>query len=509
MFESLMSLGQGFIDCLSITNIIAATIGSLLGSLIGVLPGLGISGTVAILLPISYGMEPLTALILISGIYFGSQYGGAITSILVNIPGEATSIVTCFDGHPLAKRGLGGKALAVSSISSFFGGMIGLIGLTFAASALARVALSFGKVEFFAIVIFGLVLLINLSGKNPLKGFIAVSLGVFLGCIGLDELFGTVRFAYGHVELYKGISFVTFIMGVYGITELLKAVCMPEEQGEVMDFSLKNQFPKRSEFKQINLATIRGGILGFAVGLVPGAGSTMATFFAYGMEKSLSKHPEKFGDGALEGIAAPESANNAAMYAGMVPLLSLGIPFTSSMALLMSAFIIHGVTPGPMFIAEHPALFWGLIASMFIGNVMLIIINLPFVGIWASLLKIDFSILMPIITFITFAGGYAINNSIFDMGIMVVSGFFGFFLSATGYNMAALAIALFLSGTLEDSFLGTMTLYKGNFIQALISRPIGGVIFLAAIIIMLVSLIKSISTYVKQLHEKEGSTKGA
>ena len=484
MLESLQLLGQGFLDCLSLANLAAVLIGSLLGTLIGVLPGLGISGTVAILLPITYGMDPLTALIMISGIYFGSQYGGAITSILVNIPGEATSIVTTFDGYPLAKQGLAGKALSASAVSSFVGGFIGMIGLTFAASALARAALTFGKVEFFAIVIFGLILLISLSGKDPLKGLIVICLGVFLGCIGLDELFGVARFTYGNVNLYKGISFVTFIMGVYGISELLKAVCIPEESGEIAEFTMRNQYLNKADYKRIAIPTLRSSIMGFFVGLVPGSGSTMATFFSYGLEKSLSKHPEEFGEGALEGVAGPEAANNSAMYAGLVPLLSLGLPFTSSMALLMSAFIIHGITPGPMFISEHPALFWGLIASMFIGNLVLLVVNLPLVGIWASLLRIDFSVLMPVVTFITFAGGYAINNSVFDLGLMVVCGFAGFFMSATGYNMAALAIGLFLSGTLEDAFSGTMTVYHGDLIGALIDRPIGGVIFVMALVVL-------------------------
>lgn len=503
--ESFALLGQGFVDSFTLLNIIAAIVGCLLGSLIGVLPGLGISGTVAILLPVTYGMDTLTALIMISGIYFGSQYGGAITSILVNIPGEATSIVTCFDGNPLAKQGKGGKALSVAALSSFCGGTMGLVGLTFAASALGRLALTFGKVEFLAIVVFGLVLLTTISGKSQLKGLLAVCMGVVLGCIGLDGLYGSLRFTYGVVDLYKGISFVTFVMGVYGITELLGAICAPEEQGEVAAFSLKNQLPTKQELKRLVPTVLRCGTMGFGVGLVPGAGSTLATFFVYGMERSLSKHPEKFGTGLLEGVSAPESANNAAMYAGMVPLLSLGIPFNSSMALLMSAFIIHGITPGPLFISEHGPLFWALIASMFISNIVLLIINLPLVGLWAGLLRIDFTVLMPIITFITFAGGYAINNSVFDMGIMVVCGFFGYFMGACGYNMAALAVGLFLSGTLENSFLGTMTLYKGNLLGALLDKPIAGVIFAITVVVLAVSVYQSISRAMKKSDTKTGA----
>ena len=496
MLDSLILLGQGFIASLTPVNLIAAFCGVLIGTLIGILPGLGISGTVAILLPISYGMNPLTAIVLIAGVYYGAQYGGAITSVLVNMPGEATSIVTCFDGFPLAQKGQGGKALAVSAIASFVGSIIGLVGMTFCATQLARIALSFGKGEFFAIVVFGLLLLTNLSGKNRLKGIIVVCIGVLAGCIGIDELFGTLRFTFGVVDLYKGIEFVTFIMGVYGITELMTAICTKEEHAELTEFTMKDQYPDRKEMKEISGAMIRGSLVGFFVGLVPGAGATISSFAAYGFEKSYSKHPEKFGTGCLQGVAAPEASNNSAIYAGMVPLLSLGLPFTSSMAMLMSAFIVHGITPGPLFIAEHPDLFWGLIASMFIGNIMLLIINLPLVGLWASLLKVDFSILMPIITFITFTGGYAINNNLFDIGVMIVCGILGFFLRATGYNMAALAVGMFLSGTLEDALAGTMSLYHGNLFAMLGDRPIAAVIMAVCLIVVLLSSGKSIKKYI-------------
>lgn len=487
MFETIRLLGQGFLECMTVVNLVAALIGVLIGTLIGVLPGLGISGTVAILLPVTYGMSPLTAIIMIAGVYYGAQYGGAITSVLVNMPGEATSIVTCFDGHPLAKKGLGGKALAISAISSFAGGTVGLIGLTFCATWLARIALSFGKGEFFAIVVFGLLLLTNLSGKDRLKGIIVVCMGVLIGCIGLDELFGSPRFTFGIVHLYKGISFVTFIMGVYGISELLSAVSSPEEKGDIMKFHMRDQFPTVKELRQVSGSIARGCAIGFGIGLVPGAGATIATFCAYGAERSFSKHPEEFGTGILQGVAAPESSNNAAIYGGMVALLSLGLPFTSSMAMLMSAFVVHGITPGPMLITEHPEIFWGLIASMFIGNILLLIINLPLVGIWASLLKIDFSLLMPIITFITFTGGFAINGSLFDLGVMVVCGVLGFFLGGTGYNMAALAVGMFLSGTLEDALAGTMTLYHGNMGAMLVDRPIAAVILASALLVVLIS----------------------
>ncbi|MBO4394307.1 MAG: tripartite tricarboxylate transporter permease, partial [Spirochaetales bacterium] len=341
-------------------------------------------------------------------------------------------------------------------------------------------------------------LLTSISGKNQLKGLVVVCLGVILGCVGLDSLYGTARYTFKIVHLYSGISFVTFIMGVYGITELISAICIPEDQGDVLEFRLRNQLPNKQDIKRSWKTVLRCSVLGFGVGLVPGAGSTLATFFAYGMERSLSKHPEEFGTGIVEGVAAPESANNAAMYAGLVPLLSLGLPFTSSMALLMNAFIVHGITPGPLFISEHPELFWGLVASMFIGNLILIVINLPLVGMWARLLKVDFSILMPMITFITFAGGYAINYSVFDMGMMVACGFIGFFMSACGYNMAAMAVGLFLSPTLESAFLGTMTLYHGDLFAALWDRKLALVILLIGVVTFVISCTRSIRKFFKK-----------
>ena len=314
MLQAMTYLGQGFSSCLTPINMFCCIIGVLVGTLAGVLPGLGISGSVAILLPITYSMEPLTALIMVSGIFFGSQYGGAITSILVNIPGEATSIVTCFDGYPLAKKGLGGKALGVSAISSFCGGTVGLIFLTLAAPQLARLAVTFGAPEFFAIVVFGLLLLTNVSGKDVLKGTVMVFCGLMLGCIGLDSTFGTLRYTFNNVNLYKGIDFIIFIMGVFGITELMYTVCVPEDQGNILSFKFRELYPSLKDLKHVAPTIARSSLFGFSVGLIPGPGSMLATFGSYGIEKKLSKHPEEFGKGVLRGVAAPESANNASMY---------------------------------------------------------------------------------------------------------------------------------------------------------------------------------------------------
>jgi putative tricarboxylic transport membrane protein len=497
MTETLALLGNGFFDCITPVRLLASLLGVMMGTLAGVLPGLGISGTVAILLPFSYGMDSLTAIIMLSGIFFGSQYGGAITSILVNIPGEATSIVTAFDGYPMAKQGRAGIALGIASISSFLGGTFGILALTFFAPLLARFAVAFGPQEFFVIVLMGLLLIAGISGKNIIKSIMMTFLGLILGTIGLDPLHGTLRMTFGQVSLYRGIPFITFIMGVYGITELAYSICAPEDQSNLLSFRFKDLYPKKNDLKRILPTVGRSSIFGFFSGLIPGPGGMMATFGSYGIAKWLSKNPEEFGKGESKGVAAPESANNAAMYAQMVPLLSLGIPFTSGIALLMSGFMIHGIQPGPLLITQHPALFWGLVASMFIGNILLLVINLPCVGMWASLLKIDFCLLMPIISIITFTGAFAINNSLFDLGIMVIVGIAGFFLKAGGYDLTALSIGLFLGPILETSLKNTMIIYDGNLLAMPPNRPIAGTLAGITILIILIMIIRTISTFCK------------
>jgi putative tricarboxylic transport membrane protein len=502
MLEAFAHLGTGFVECFDLARIIAAIAGVLMGTLAGVLPGLGISGTVAILLPFSYGMDSLTALILISGIFFGSQYGGAITSILVNIPGEATSIVTCFDGYPMAKQGRAGIALGIASVSSFLGGTFGIIALTFFAPILARFAVAFGQQEFFVIVLMGLMLIISISGKDIIKSAMMTCMGIMLGTIGLSPMHGTLRLVFGVVELYKGIHFIIFIMGVYGITELAYSICAPEDQSQIMSFKFRDLYPKKKDLKQILPTIGRGSIFGFLVGLIPGPGSMLATFGSYGIAKRLSKNPENFGKGEPRGVAAPESANNAAMYAQMVPLLSLGIPFSSGVALLMSGFMIHGIQPGPLLISQHPNLFWGLVASMFLGNIFLLIINLPCVGLWASLLKINFSLLMPVITIVTFTGAYAINNSVFDLGIMVVAGILGFFLKAGGYDLTALAIGLFLGPILENSLTSTMILYDGHLLAMPFDRPIAGTLTVITLLIIITTIVTTLRKNIKEKNLK-------
>ena len=413
--DVLSMLLQGFAVCFTWENILAVIIGVLVGTLTGVLPGIGVTGAMALLLPISFGMDGTTALIMFAGIYYGAMYGGSTTSILVNLPGEAASVVTCLDGNQMAKKGRAGAALSISAIGSFVAGTFGLVGLSFFAPWLAKVALRFGPPEYFAIAILGLVLLTNLTGKNPLKSFLMVLVGIMMSTVVMDAVTGLRRFTFGVPELMRGFEFGVVAMAVFGINELFGTLLEPQEEIKVGKVRFRELYPTRDELRRSVGPILRGTLIGFLIGLMPGPAGTLSSFSSYSVEKKLSKHPEKFGHGAIEGVAGPESANNAASSAAMIPLLSLGLPFAPPAALLLTGFIVHGITPGPTLIAQHPDMFWGLVASMYIGNVFLIILNLPFVGVFASMLKTPANILMPIVMVITFTGALATNNSTFDI----------------------------------------------------------------------------------------------
>ena len=415
---------QGFAVSLTGPNLLACTIGVVVGTLTGVLPGIGVTGTMALLLPISFGMDLTTALIMFAGIYYGAMYGGSTTSILVNLPGEAASVVTALDGYQMAKKGRAGAALTVSAIGSFVAGTLSLVALTFFAPLLAKAALKFGPPEYFAIALFGLVILTNLTGKNPLKSLLMVLVGIMLSTIGMDALTGARRFTFNIPDLMGGIEFGVLAMAVFGINELFTILVEPNEPIKVGKISLRELYPNKEEIKRSIGPIFRGSFLGFLIGLMPGPAGTLSSFGSYSLEKKWSKHPERFGHGAIEGVAGPESANNAASTAAMIPLLSLGLAFAPPAALLLTGFIVHGVQPGPTLITSHPNVFWGLVASMYIGNVILVVLNLPFVGVFASLLKTPARILMPIVMIITFTGAYATNNSLFDLALLLVFGLF-------------------------------------------------------------------------------------
>ena len=486
--EILISLGEGFRSCLTLTNMLACVFGVIVGTLTGILPGLGSTSAMALLLPLSFGMEPTTALIMLAGIYYGSMYGGSTTSILVNVPGESSSVMTCLDGYQMAKRGRGGAALAISATGSFIAGTIGIILLTMFAPPISRAALAFGPPEYLAISLLGLIVMVMLSG-SLVKGFMMMLLGVVIGTIGLDPLTGVNRFTLGVGELSRGIDFVLVAMGVFGLGEVISMLNEGKKKIEMEKVRMRDLYPNKEEVRRSVPPIIRGSFLGFLCGLIPGPAAVISTFLSYAVEKKCSRHPEEFGHGAVEGVAGPEAANNAAYSLAVVPLLSLRLPFAPPAAILLSGFLVHGITPGPSLITEHPAVFWGLVASMYIGNVLLLVINLPFVGVLASLLKTPREYLVPLIIAITFVGALATNNTIFDVGVLILFGFIGFVMKEADYPPAPLAIGIILGPTIEQGLIQGLIMGDGNPAYFFI-RPISGIILTAAIILLVITIWK-------------------
>ncbi len=485
--EALNLLMHGVYISFSPVNLLACTVGVIIGTLVGVLPGIGPVGAIALLLPLSFNLDVTSSLIMFAGIYYGAMYGGSTTSILLNVPGEASSVITCIDGYAMAKKGRAGAALAVAAIGSFIAGTIGVVGLTFFAPMLANAALVFGPPEYFAIALLGLLILTNLTGRSMLKSALMATVGIILGTVGLDSLTGISRFTFNIDELQRGVEFSIVAMGLFGISEVLDTMIRPQEKISLQAVRFRELYPNKEEWRRSVAPIFRGGIIGFLVGLLPGPSATISTFVSYAMEKKASKWPEEFGKGAIEGVAGPESANNAAASGTMIPLLSLGLPFSPADAILLSAFMIHGIIPGPTLVTQHPDLFWGLIASMYIGNVLLLIINLPLVGIFAYILKTPINILMPVVIMITMAGAYSLNNSIFDLWLLVVFGLLGFFMKRTGYEPAPLAIGLILGPTLEIGLTQGLIIGNGD-VWSLFMRPISGAILAIGIALILCNI---------------------
>lgn len=485
--DVLAMIVNGFYVSMSAANLLACTIGVLIGTLVGVLPGIGPVGTMALLLPFSFTMDVTTSLIMFAGIYYGSLYGCSTTSILLNVPGEASSVVTCIDGYAMAKKGRAGAALAIAAIGSLIAGTMGLVGLTFFAPIMSRAAVSFGPPEYFAIAVFGLLVLMRLTGTSMLKSGLMVIIGVMLGTVGLDSLTGINRFTFGVDELQRGMEFSIVVMGLFGVAEILHTLVQSEADEKIQSVRFRELYPSKEEWQRSLGPIFRGGVIGFLVGLLPGPAATISTFASYAVEKRHSKRPEEFGQGAIEGVAGPESANNAAASATMIPLLSLGLPFSPSAAILLSGFMIHGIMPGPTLMTQNPDLFWGLIASMYIGNVILLIVNLPLVGLFAYLLKTPIRILMPIVLIITLTGAYSINNSFFDLGLLTAFGILGFFMKHTGYEPAPLALGLMLGPVLENGLAQGLIIGDGS-IWFFLSRPISGTILWLGIALLLFNI---------------------
>lgn len=497
--ETIALLLQGFYVSLLPGNLIACMIGVLLGTLVGVLPGIDTVSAIALLLPFSYSMNSTAALIMFAGIYYGSKYGGSTTSILMNVPGEAASVVTCMDGYPMAQKGRGGAALTISAIGSFIAGTIGVLGLTLFAPLLAQLALHFGPPEYFALALVGLITLTKLTGTSILKSALMAVIGIMLGTMGLDSLFGISRFTFGISELDKGFDLSIVAMGVFGIGEILTVMTYQNKQPSVPDLDFRDLYPTKEELSRSIAPMLRGGLIGFIIGLLPGPAATISSFASYALEKRCSKNQAEFGHGAIEGVAGPESANNSAVSATMIPLLTLGLPFCGGTAILLSGFIMHGITPGPSLITQRPDLFWGLIASMYIGNLLLLIINLPLIGIFVRLLKVPINVLMPLVTALTLTGAYAINNSIFDLMWIVFFGIIGFFLNRTGLAPAPLIIGIVIGPELERGLIQGLIISNGS-IWELFTRPISGTILALGLTFLLYNLMSyfSQSSYFKK-----------
>jgi len=479
---------HGFYISIMPANLLACTIGALIGTLVGVLPGIDTISAIALLLPFSYGMDSTAALIMFAGIYYGSKYGGSTTAILINVPGEAASVVTCIDGYPMAQKGRGGAALTVAAIGSFIAGTIGVIGLTLFAPPLAKAALAFGPPEYFALALVGLIVLTKLTGTSALKSTFMAVTGIMLGTIGLDSLSGISRFTFGIDELDRGFNLSILAMGIFGIGEILTVMAETNTQSSIPSIRLRDLYPTSEECRRSVAPIFRGGIIGFLIGLLPGPASTISSFASYALEKRCSKNPAEFGHGAIEGVAGPESANNSAISATMIPLLTLGLPFCGGTAILLSGFMIHGIIPGPALITQQPDLFWGLIASMYIGNLLLLIINLPLVGIFVQLLKTPLNILMPLVAVLTLTGAYSINNSVFDLMWIIFFGIIGFFLRRTGLEPAPLIIGIVVGPELEQGLVQGLIICNGS-IWELFTRPLSGTILVLGILFILYNTI--------------------
>jgi putative tricarboxylic transport membrane protein len=465
-------------------NLVAGMVGALLGTVIGVLPGLGPVAGVALVLPLTYSISPVTGLIALSGIFYGCMYGGSTTSVLLNIPGETASIVTCLDGYQMAKKGRAGAALTVMALGSFIAGTLSVVGVVLFAPMLSNFALSFGPAEFFALTFVGLVVLSRISSGSFARALFVTSLGLLLATMGMEQITAINRFTFGILELSHGVEIVPVAVGLFGISEVLFVVEDLVGVPRAKAVKLRELLPTREEWRRTLPAWGRGSGLGFVMGFLPGPMNVLSTFASYRLEKAVSRHKDEFGKGAIEGVAGPEAANNAAATAQFVPLLSLGLPFSAIMALLMAAMMIHGIQPGPLLVIQHPEIFWGVISSMYIGNVALLILNLPLVGVWVSILRIPLQVLLPCIVLYALIGSYSVRNTIFDLWVLTGFGVLGYFLRKLKFDLAPLILAIVLGPMIERYFRTALFLSRGDlaiFLASPISKVIWGAGLLAAV----------------------------
>ena len=489
--DLLQNLGLGFETAFTPTNLLFCFIGVALGTAVGVLPGIGPTATMAMLLPITFGFEPVTSLIMLAGIYYGAQYGGSTTAILINLPGESSAAVTALDGHEMAKRGRAGPALATAALGSFFAGTVGTIVLALFAVPLARAALNFGPADFFSLVVLGLVASIALASGSTLKALAMIVLGLLLGTVGQDLGTATPRFTFGIRELYQGLNFVSLAVGLFGVAEILRNLEGGEMKRSAMVEKVKGLWLTKADFRRIIGPVLRGTGLGSALGVLPGAGHVLASFVSYGVEKRTSKHPEEFGKGAIEGVAGPESANNAAAQTSFIPLLTLGIPANAVMALLVGAFIIQGIVPGPNVVTERPELVWGLIASMWIGNLFLVLLNLPLIGLWVKMLTIPYRVLFPAIIAFASIGTYSLGFNAYHVYAIAFFGVLGYFLIKLGCEPAPLLLGFVLGPLLERYLRRALTISQGD-PTVFLTRPISLTLLILAALALVVAVLPAV-----------------
>jgi len=485
--DLLDGLAQGFAVALDPVNILYVFIGVLIGTVIGVLPGLGPTATIALLLPLTYTIEPATAVILLAGIYYGSMYGGTITSVLLRLPGEAASVVTTFDGYQMAKQGRAGPALGIAAIGSFVGGTLSVVGLILLAPPLATLAVSFGPPEYVALTVLGILLVTYLGTGSVVKSLSMAALGLLLSTVGQDPITGTTRFTFGQVELFDGFDFVAVAMGLFGVGEILHSLERTEKVQAVTK-KITNIWPTRKDLRDSRGAILRGSGLGFVIGVLPGGGGVVSSLASYAMEKRRAKDPSRFGKGAIEGVAGPETANNASSTSAFIPLLTLGIPANVVLALIFGALLVQGITPGPQLIEQNPEIFWGVIASMFIGNLMLLALNIPLVGVFVQVLRVRAGILGAFALLITMAGVFSINNDVFDMWVVLGFGVLGWLMKKTGFEPGPLVLAFVLGPILERAFRQSMLISGGDPI-IFVSRPLSGGIFAVMALIIVAGVV--------------------
>jgi TctA family transporter len=483
--ELFTDLGLGFATALSPFNLLYCFIGVLLGTAVGVLPGLGPVATIAMLLPITFGLPPVSSLIMLSGIYYGAQYGGSTTAILINLPGESSSVVTAIDGYQMARQGRAGPALATAALGSFFAGTVATVLLAVAAPPLAEVALQFGPAEYFSLMVLGLVASVALASGSLLKAFTMIVLGLLLGLVGTDVESGSPRFTFDMPEMADGLNFVALSMGVFGLGEILRNL-EHEHTRSVMVKHVSGLMLSKADFKRIIGPVLRGTGLGSILGILPGGGAMLASFAAYTVEKKISPNRTQFGKGAIEGVAAPESANNAGAQTSFIPMLTLGIPSNPVMALMIGAMIIQGITPGPNVVTDEPALFWGMIVSMWVGNLMLVLLNLPLIGLWVRMLTIPYHLLFPAIIAFCCIGAYSVNNSVFDVFMMALFGLVGYALIKLDFEPAPLLLGFVLGPMLEENLRRAMLLSRGS-PSVFVTHPLSlGLLAISAVLLVLV-----------------------